>query len=120
MTCHIGWLPRLDHIAKQTEELVLRFNPDWTGANMSGDVSPCPKWIGQDFAVTAFFVCQEAIPFTRESWRGRIRACRAIGAELPAGEIEQFDRKHSELLDRIAPDEFTVLHWIDAHILIPR
>lgn len=119
MTCHIGWLPRLDHVAKRTEELILRFNPDWTGANMSGVVSPCPKWIGQEFAVTAFFVYREEIPFTRESWRGRIRACRAIGAELPVEEVKKFDAELSRLLERIAPEEFTVLHWIDALILIP-
>jgi 2-polyprenyl-3-methyl-5-hydroxy-6-metoxy-1,4-benzoquinol methylase len=59
MTCHIGWLPKLDKIARQTEELILKFNPDWTGANMSGDVLCCPKWIGRDFLVSAFFVYQE-------------------------------------------------------------
>jgi SAM-dependent methyltransferase len=119
LTCHIGWLPRLDYIAKKTEELILKFNPDWTAADMSGEVSPSPKWIGRDFVVSAFFVYQEAIPFTREGWRGRIRACRAIGAELPSDEIEQFDKEHAELLERIAPEEFNVLHWIDAHILRP-
>ncbi|MGA9885411.1 MAG: hypothetical protein WBQ34_16975 [Candidatus Acidiferrales bacterium] len=84
---------------------------------MSGNVSPCPEWIGQDFSVAAFFVYEEAIPFTRESWRGRIRACRAIGAELSFEETEKFDKEHAQLLERIAPEEFTVLHRIDAHIL---
>jgi len=120
VTCHIGWLPRLDHVARKTEELVLRFNADWTAADMSGDVSPTPKWIGQDFIVSAFFVYQEKIRFTRESWRGRIRACRAIGAELSVKEVEKFDQEHAELLRSIAPEEFEVLHWIDAHVLSPR
>ena len=87
---------------------------------MSGDVLSCPKWIGRDFVVSAFFVYQEKIPFTRESWRGRIRACRAIGAELSAEETEKFDEEHVKLLERIAADEFSVLHWIDAHILSPK
>ncbi|MGH9689018.1 MAG: class I SAM-dependent methyltransferase [Candidatus Acidiferrales bacterium] len=120
LTCHIGWLPRLDHIAEKTEELILKFNPDWTGADMSGEVTPSPKWIGRDFVVSAFFVYQEAIPFTRKGWRGRIRACRAIGAELRDEEIEKFDKEHAELLERITTDDFTVLHWIDGHILTPK
>jgi SAM-dependent methyltransferase len=117
MTCHMGWLPRQDLVAKRTEELVLKHNPDWTAANLSGEISPCPSWIRQDFVVTAFFVYQEAIPFTREAWMGRIRACRAVGAEMAPEEIEAFDREHARLLESTVPEKFAVLHWIDAHIL---
>lgn len=63
---------------------------------------------------------REALGFTRESWRGRIRACRGIGAELSAEEVQAFDAELDALLRNIAPEEFTVLHWIDAHILAPR
>ena len=120
MTCHIGWLPRQDPVAKQTEELILKHNPDWTAAGLSGEVPACPPWIGDDFRVTAFFVYQEPIPFTRESWRGRIRACRAVGAEMADGEIAAFDAELDSLLRKTVPETFTVLHWIDAHILAPR
>lgn len=119
MTCHIGWLPRQDPIAKQTEELVLKHNPDWTAADLSGEVPATPLWIGGDFAVIAFFVYQEAIPFTRESWRGRVRACRGVGAEMAQEEIRAFDAELDNLLRRTVPETFTVLHWIDAHILAP-
>jgi hypothetical protein len=37
---------------------------------------------------------EAGIPCTRENWRGRIRACRAIGAALPADEVECFDREY--------------------------
>ena len=117
MTCHLAWLPRRDAIAKQTEDLILKYNPDWTAANLSGHISSYPSWIGEDFYVTGFFVYNEPIPFTRETWRGRIRACRAIGGELSAPEIEEFDAEHAALLALTAPESFTVLHWIDCHIL---
>ena len=120
MTSHIGWLPRQDLVAKRTEELVLQYNPDWTAGNLSGEVPSSPSWIKEDFRVMAYFVYQEAIPFTHESWRGRIRACRAIGAELSPEEIQAFDREHAQLLESMVPDQFSVLHWIDAHILAPR
>ena len=62
------------------------------------------------------FYFGEPITFTREAWRGRIRACRGIGASLPPEEVVEFDAAHDKLLRRIAPEEFTVLHRIDAHI----
>lgn len=120
MTCHICWLPRQDSVAKQTEELVLKHNPDWAAADLSGEVPACPSWVGDDFFVTGFFVYREAIPFTHESWRGRIRACRGVGAEMAEEEIQAFDAELDCLLKKTAPETFTVLHWIDAHILTPR
>ena len=120
LTCHIGWLPRQDPIAKQTEELVLKHNPDWTAADASGEVPACPPWIQEDFRVVAFFVYQQALPFTRESWRGRIRACRGVGAEMAAEVMEALDADLETLLRGAAPEAFAVLHWIDAHILTPK
>lgn len=120
MTCHIGWLPRQDSIAKRTEELILRHNPDWTAADLTGEVPACPSWIQDEFRVTAFFVYQEPLLFTHETWRGRIRACRAVGAEMGAEEVEALDSELEVLLRSAAPETFSVLHWIDAHILAPR
>jgi hypothetical protein len=65
------------------------------------------------------FVFDEHLPFTRDSWRGRFRACRAIGATLTPEQTDAFDREHDALLREIAPEHFTVLHRIDAHILRP-
>ena len=38
MTCHFCWLPFLDDTARRTEELVLKYNPSWTGAGYDGVV----------------------------------------------------------------------------------
>ncbi len=73
-------------------------------------------WSRADFLVRAFFVYDEAIPFTRESWRGRMRALRGIGASLPDEDVSRFDREHAELLRKIAPERFTIVHRIDAHV----
>jgi hypothetical protein len=64
-------------------------------------------------------VFDEPIPFTRESWRGRIRACRGVGATLSDDQIEAFDREHDALLRTITDGNFSVLHRIDAHLLRP-
>ena len=72
------------------------------------------------FDVVDFFVFDAEIPFTRESWRGRFRACRGVGAGLTAEEVAAFDREHAELLEATVPPSFTVRHRIDCHILRPR
>ena len=51
------------------------------------------------------------VPFTRETWNGRMKACRGIGASLRPEEIEAWEREHRELLLETAPEEFTVRHY---------
>jgi ubiquinone/menaquinone biosynthesis C-methylase UbiE len=117
---HVQWLPRKDVIAGKTEELVLKHNPDWTGAGYKGDIRPILKSLQGDFDLKTFHVVNEPIEFTRESWRGRIRACRGIGATLKREEIARFDEEHEKLLARIAPEKFTVLHQLAIHIFVPK
>jgi SAM-dependent methyltransferase len=116
VTSHFCWLPRLDPIAKQTEELVLSFNPNWSAADWSGVIPASPKAEEPFFDVRAMFYYDEPIMFTREAWRGRIRACRGVGASMAPEKVSEFDAAHEDLLRRIAPETFTVLHRIDAHI----
>lgn len=120
VTSHFSWLPRLDPLARRSEELVLSFNPDWGGADWAGAIPPMPVWAGADFNLTGMFWYDEDIPFTAEAWRGRIRACRGIGATLSDGEIRRFDAAHAALLREIAGPSFTIRHRLDAHILQPK
>ena len=113
---HFNYLARIDPIARASESLVLKFNPDWTGAGWHGHVSAHPAWSRDAFDQRAMFYYDEPIPFTRESWRGRMRALRGIGATLSADEVAVFDAEHDTLLGEIAPEEFTVLHRIYAHV----
>ena len=115
-----SWLPQADAIARASEGLVLEFNPQWTGAAWDGRIPPMPSWAGADFDLTAMFWYDEPIPFTRESWRGRMRACRGTGASLAPEAIESFDRAHDALLRKIAGESFSIVHRISAHFLRPR
>ena len=57
------------------------------------------------------------VPFTRELWHGRMKACRGVGASLSEEELEKWDAEHRELLDRIAPEKFDVLHYAALAVL---
>jgi SAM-dependent methyltransferase len=116
VTSHFSWLPRQDEIARRSEQLVLEFNPDWSASDWAGAIPPCPQWAESIFDVKAMFYYDEPIAFTRESWCGRIRACRGIGATLSKTDAAAFDAAHHALLCRTAPESFTVLHRLDAHI----
>jgi SAM-dependent methyltransferase len=113
---HLLWLPHKDRIAQHTEALVLQYNPDWQSAGYRGTMPPVFAWARDHFDLRTFHVMEAPLEFTRETWQGRIRACRGIGASLSAAEVEQFDAAHRTLLETIAPETFTVLHQMTIHV----
>jgi SAM-dependent methyltransferase len=119
VTTHFSWLPRADAIARASEALVLRANPAWQGADWSGRIAAEPAWADGRARVHAMFWFDVDVPFTRESWRGRMRACRGVGAALATGEVEAFDAALAGWLEAHAPAQFTVRHRVDAHIFDP-
>lgn len=52
------------------------------------------------------------VPFTRESWHGRMRACRGVVASLNIEELKAWDCEHRNMLERIAPECFDVKHYV--------
>lgn len=119
LTCHLSWLPGRDPLAERSERLLLDYNPAWAGAGWDGTIRPRTGRLRDHFDVTAMFFYDEPMPFTRESWRGRLRASRGV-QELPPADIAAFDAEHAALLERTAPARFTVLHRLDATIYTPR
>jgi len=116
---HLSWLPRKDPIAQASEQLILRYNPHWSDADFPGSRTIQPAWSRQDFRLVTYHAYEEGLPFTRASWRGRIRACRGIGAALSVDEVARFDREHDGLLRQIAPETFTILHQVWLHAYTP-
>jgi SAM-dependent methyltransferase len=113
---HFSFLPRLDPIVAASEALVLKHNPDWAGADWDGYLPAEPRWSRASLSLTGFFTYDEAIPFTRESWRGRMRALRGIAASLTPEQVAQFDQEHNAMLEDMADETFTILHRIHAQI----
>lgn len=114
---YMAWLPFEDKIAGASEELVLKYSPKWSG---SGETRH-PIWI-PDIAYEYFELEDHEeydllVPFTKESWHGRMRACRGVGASLSEEELAMWDVEHRGLLDRIAPEKFEVLHYAALAVL---
>ena len=108
---YMAWLPFEDKIAGASEELVLRFNPKWSGAGEKRH----PIWI-PDVAFDYFELEDHEeydlmVPFTRDTWHGRMRACRGVGASLSEEDLAKWDIEHREIMNRIAPESFDVLHY---------
>lgn len=108
---YMAWLPAEDAIAGASEELILRYNPHWSGARETRRPIDIPAIADTYFTQEDAGVFALDVPFTRESWAGRIRACRGVGASLPPDVLATFEDEHRALLAKIAPERFTVLHY---------
>lgn len=111
----MAWLPYEDEIASASEKLVCKYNPAWTGVGYRRADCLVPDWSSDLFALEQAIGYDIHLPFTRDSWHGRIFACRGIGASsLTAEELASFEKEHREMLQGF-PDRFEVLHHVTMH-----
>ncbi len=110
------WLPEECDLVKASEELILKYNPAWTGGGIRRVQVQAERRLSNHFKISQLFTYDEDIPFTTESWLGRIRSSRAIGATLSPDQIKAFDREHTKLIQRLRPNNFTVLHQITMEV----
>ena len=106
----MSYLPGENEIARKSEELILKYNPSWNGAHLVRQEPETPDWLGDLFEVNNLIVYDLVIPFTRESWHGRMKACRGIGASLlTPDEIASWEKEHRDYLSNM-PESFNILH----------
>ena len=108
---YMAWLPFEDKIAGASENLVLKYNPNWSGAGETIHQIDIPSCYKENFEFVHHEEFTLRIPFTRESWHGRMKACRGVGASLTEKEISMWEQEHRTLLEHIAPNEFDILHY---------
>ncbi len=114
---YMAWLPFEDPIAGKSEELVLRYNPKWSGAGEKRHPIWIPDVAYETFELEEHLEYDLKVPFTKESWHGRMQACRGVGASLSEEELARWDAEHRELLNHIAPEQFEVLHYAALAVL---
>ncbi len=109
---YMGWLPYEDPIAQKSEEIILKYNPDWSGC---GDTVH-PVWVPDQYLTYFELMSQNEfrvdIQFSRQGWHGRMRACRGVEASMSPEQLDLWDKEHKEMLEKCAADNFSVNHYV--------
>jgi hypothetical protein len=75
-----------------------------------------PVWVPDEYLQYFDLVSQNEfrvdVPFTRDSWHGRMRACRGVGASMSPADLESWDKEHYKMLEAAASESFTVKHYV--------
>lgn len=111
LVLYMAWLPFEDKIANASEKLVLKYNPEWSGGRETMHPIFIPECYSENFELVFHEEYQLNVHFTRESWNGRMKACRGVGASLSEQDIASWEKEHMNLLSEIASDEFDILHY---------
>lgn len=113
----MAWLPDEDKIAGDSERLVLRYNPKWTGGGYTRQPVFVPEIAKEYFDIEHAEDYDLMVPFTRESWNGRMKACRGVGASLSEEEISAWEHEHMEMLAKTPSNDLEILHHAAMAIL---
>ncbi len=109
---YMGWLPFEDKIAGKSEEIILKYNPNWSGC---GDTVH-PVMVPEQYRNYFYLLSQEQfrvdIPFSREAWHGRMRACRGVGASMSPEQLDAWNKEHMDMLEKEARESFVVKHYV--------
>ena len=117
---YMAWLPLEDEIAKKSEDLILKYNPNWTGCNAERKMPYVPNELLEKFDIVKEELFDKDIPFTIDSWAGRIRACRGTGAALDSNTLEMFNKEHIKMLEENTNGTFNIKHFISYSILMKK
>ncbi len=103
---HFDWLPLSGNLVSATEDLILRYNPDWAASRGTGMY---PAWLTdlaeagfKDIETTSFDIAQ---PYSPEAWRSRIRASAGVAASLSSERVAEFDADLADILKTDFPDQ---------------
>lgn len=101
-------------VARETEDLILEFNPSWS---MAGSTGMFPELVDQlihgGFRFVEQFCYHHEEEFSHARWRGRIRTCNGVGSgSLSPSEVLRFDHALAQLLSSGYPDPMQVEHRV--------
>lgn len=111
---YYSYLAEHSPVARDTEDLILEFNPSWTMAGWSG-VFPehIDEVVHGGFGLVEAFCYDKDEKFSHAHWRGRIRTCNGVGSGgLSPSEVREFDEALRRLLSEQYPDPMVVEHRV--------
>jgi len=111
---HYSYLSAHSPVARDTEALILEFNPSW---KMAGSTGMFPGRIDEllqgGFEPVEEFCYHHDEEFSHARWRGRMRTCNGVGSGgLSVPEVRRFDETLGRLLLGRYPDPLTVKHRV--------
>ncbi len=109
---YMGWLPFEDKIAGKSEEIILKYNPNWSGCGDTVHPVMVPDQYMNYFELLSQEQFRVDIPFTKEAWHGRMRACRGVGASMSPEQLDAWNKEHTEMLEKEAQESFVVKHYV--------
>ncbi len=113
LICHYDWIPVSGNIVAATEELILKYNPQWKAA---GGTGVYPFWFSDmaeaGFSAISSFSYDEPAQYAPEAWVGRIEASAGI-AILDENERESFKAELTALISaNYGTDTLSVPHRV--------
>ena len=111
LVLYMAWLPYEDEIAGRSEELVLKYSPAWSGAGETMHPIRIPDCYKTRFDLIHHEEYKLDVHFSRDSWHGRMKACRGVGVSVNEEELQSWETKHLKLLSEIALEEFDIKHY---------
>jgi len=111
---YYSYLAEHSPVARETEELILSFNPSWA---MAGSTGTHPEHIDAvirgGFRLVEAFCYDHGETFSHERWRGRMRTCNGVGSGgLASSDVTRFDEALGRLLKSRYPDPVVVEHRV--------
>lgn len=106
----MAWLPYEDKIAAESERIILKYNPKWNGSGAQITPIEIPSAALEYFDAEYSEEWRLPVHFTRESWHGRIKACRGTGASMSADVFAAWEAEHRAFMET-APEEFDITHY---------
>ena len=96
---------KVDEIANNSWAMVKRINTNWAGGSAVKDLKT--HYFDEPQMETMVI----DIPFTRESWHGRMMASRGVMASMDEEMLKRFNKEHWEYMETL-PEEFFVRHKV--------
>lgn len=109
-----SYLAEHSAVARETENLILEFNPTWS---MAGSPGAFPGQIDDvirgGLDLVEAFCYDHGEEFSHARWRGRMRTCNGVGSgNLSPAEVQRFDEALGRLLSDKYPDPMVVEHRV--------
>lgn len=113
------WIPMPGSVVIATEALIEEHNPAQPKPHLryASGQGIYPLWLadlaGAGFERLESWSFDGIVTYSREAWRGRIRASQGVGASLPEEAVRRFDEAHDAMLrERFPVEPYAVPHRV--------